>query len=229
MVPTYNNEAGGRYRLNLDSIVQQNYSNYHVVIIEDASTDKTPQLIDQHVDKVKREWESRGKTIDIAVIHNQQQQRAMSNLRAAALHHCKPHEIFVVVDGDDQLIGRQILQLFNSQFQATGCWFAYSNFMSFVGSVGFSRPFKPEVVEENRYRQANFVTSHLRAFYTELFQLVKEEDLKDSKGEYLRAANDVAICLPILEMCHTRVTYIPEVTYLYNSDTGLNNHLIRLQ
>ena len=48
------------------------------------------------------------------------------------------------------------------------------------------------------YRKANFATSHLRAFYTSLFQLVKEEDLKDDNGEYFRAANDVAICIPIL-------------------------------
>ena len=40
----------------------------------------------------------------------------------------------------------------------------------------------------------------MRAFYTRLFQLVKEEDLKDNNGEYFKAANDVAICLPILEM-----------------------------
>jgi hypothetical protein len=39
----------------------------------------------------------------------------------------------------------------------------------------------------------------------------------------------VAICIPILEMAHTRVTYIPEITYLYNSNTGLNNHMVRLK
>lgn len=43
--------------------------------------------------------------------------RAMSNLRSAARNHCKPEEIFLIVDGDDELLGKQVLKLFNSVFQ----------------------------------------------------------------------------------------------------------------
>jgi hypothetical protein len=57
---------------------------------------------------------------------------------------------------------------------------------------------------------------------------IKEEDLKDELGAYLKAANDVAICIPILEQSHERVGYLPELTYYYNSNTGINNHIIRL-
>jgi hypothetical protein len=39
--------------------------------------------------------------------------------------------------------------------------------------------------------------------------LIDDKDLRDEKGDYYRAANDVAICIPILEMAHTRVEYIP--------------------
>jgi hypothetical protein len=34
--------------------------------------------------------------------------------------------------------------------------------------------------------------------------------------------------LPILEMSHRRVAYLPELTYFYNSATGLNNHNLRI-
>lgn len=67
----------------------------------------------------------------------------------------------------------------------------------------------------------------MRAYYTQLFLNIKEEDLKDDSGNYLKAANDVAICIPILEQAHNRVVYLPELTYFYNSNTGLNNHRIR--
>ena len=30
-------------------------------------------------------------------------------------------------------------------------------------------------------------------------------------------------------MSHTRVTYVPEVCYMYNSNTGLNNHRTKLK
>lgn len=43
--------------------------------------------------------------------------RAMHNLRMAANHFCKAEEIFMVIDGDDELIGRQVLKLFNAHFQ----------------------------------------------------------------------------------------------------------------
>ena len=35
--------------------------------------------------------------------------------------------------------------------------------------------------------------------------------------------------LPILEMAHKRVVYAPEVSYMYNSNTGLNNHRVKLR
>ena len=40
--------------------------------------------------------------------------------------------------------------------------------------------------------------SHLRAYYTKLFLLVKEEDLKGTSGELFTAAGDMAACIPIL-------------------------------
>jgi hypothetical protein len=105
----------------------------------------------------------------------------------------------MAVDGDDELIGRQVLKLFNSVFQKSGSWFVYSNFLTAKNYVGFSRVVPPSVIADNGFRKYPFVTSHLRAFYTQLFRNIREEDLRNAEGEYLSAANDVAICMPILE------------------------------
>lgn len=86
----------------------------------------------------------------------------------------------MIVDGDDELLGRQVLKLFNSQFQEKGAWFIYSNFVTdSSGRVGYSRPFTERAMEKNNYRNYPFVTSHLRAFYTQLFRNIKESDLRD--------------------------------------------------
>lgn len=69
--------------------------------------------------------------------------------------------------------------------------------------------------------------SHLRVFYTKLFTLIQQQDLKDSTGLWLRAANDVAMYLPMMEMSHKRISYMPEISYMYNSNTGLNNHKVK--
>lgn len=45
MVPTYNNNKNFRVEANLNSVFAQNYTNYKVVIIDDASIDKTAERI----------------------------------------------------------------------------------------------------------------------------------------------------------------------------------------
>ena len=63
----------------------------------------------------------------------------MFNVKQAADEFCKPREIMMVVDGDDELIGRQVLKLYNSIFQDKDVWFVYSNF---VYEDGFGWVFK---------------------------------------------------------------------------------------
>ena len=74
----------------------------------------------------------------------------------------------MIIDGDDELIGRQVLKLYNAVFQEKGLYFVYSNFLMGGGNVGFSRPFPEYIMKRNDYRKYPFVTSHLRAFYTKL-------------------------------------------------------------
>jgi hypothetical protein len=38
----------------------------------------------------------------------------------------------------------------------------------------------------------------LRAFYTKLFTMIDEKDLKDDNGKWFRAANDVAMYMPMM-------------------------------
>ena len=46
VVPTYNNVAEKRYRQNMDSIIQQDYQNYRIIVIDDASSDDTGKFIE---------------------------------------------------------------------------------------------------------------------------------------------------------------------------------------
>jgi glycosyltransferase involved in cell wall biosynthesis len=45
VIPTYNNVKNDRYLKNIRSVIMQNYTNFHTVIIDDASTDGTGGLI----------------------------------------------------------------------------------------------------------------------------------------------------------------------------------------
>ena len=41
VIPSYNNVEDNRYTNNIRSVVMQEYTNYHIVFIDDASTDGT--------------------------------------------------------------------------------------------------------------------------------------------------------------------------------------------
>ena len=223
VVPSYKNVANSRYVHNMNSIIQQDYQNYRIIFIDDASEDDTGVFVREYI----KEHNLSPSKIQVAI--NKERTMAMPNLHMAAHKFCKPYEIYMIIDGDDELVGKQVFKHFNQIFQTQEVWVAYTNFISIRGSIGYSRPFSESTKERNSYRRSGFVISHLRAFYTKLFTLIKEEDLRDEDGHWFRAANDVAMYLPILEMAHRRVNYIPEISYMYNSNTGLNNHRVKLK
>ena len=64
---------------------------------------------------------------------------AMPNLRYAAMNQCEENELFIIVDGDDSLIGRQVFKLFSAVMQQKDLWVMYSNFLSPKGAIGYSR------------------------------------------------------------------------------------------
>ena len=113
VVPSYNNVEKNRHINNINSILMQEYKNYHIVFIDDASTDGTGEQVEQFLIANQTKIPSER----FIVVKNKEQKRAMPNLRIAAKQYCKPEDIFLIVDGDDELLGRQVFKLFNSVFQ----------------------------------------------------------------------------------------------------------------
>ena len=106
-------------------------------------------------------------------------------------------------------MGRQVLKLFNSVFQEKGVWYMYTNFLGSIGKVGYSRPYHPDIIEKNQYRDYSFAVSHLRAYYNKLLLNIKDEDLQDENGKFFTSAGDMAIAIPCLEQSHRKMAYIP--------------------
>ena len=80
----------------MKSILMQEYSNYHIVFIDDASTDSTSDDVIELLQQQKKLHSSK-----YLLIKNQRQMRAMHNLRTAAKVYCQPKDIFIIIDGDD--------------------------------------------------------------------------------------------------------------------------------
>lgn len=223
MIPTYNNVQDERYQRNIDSLLTQDYSNYRVLVIDDASSDETGEILRGYLSGNPVYQEMLDKRVTIQV--NKKRMMSLPNQLDAVKNFCKPEELFMILDGDDFLLGRQVLKLFNAVFSSKDVWIAYSNFLTMGYKSGFSREYPNNVISNNWFRRVYFGISHLRVFYTKLLLKVKDNDLRDKNGNYYRAANDVAVYFPIMEMTGSRQVYIKELCYFYNSKTGLNNHV----
>lgn len=120
VVPTLNNGKDFRYQYNLRSIFNQNYTNYKVVIIDDASTDQNFELISQYLE------ENPVRQV-VHLIRNKERMTAIPNIYKAASEYCDKDDILALVDGDDELLGVNVFKVFNSVYTRKGLEVLYSN------------------------------------------------------------------------------------------------------
>lgn len=63
------------------------------------------------------------------MIINVENMLALANIYNAITNHCKSGEIVMLVDGDDSLLGRQAMSLFNAVYQKNKAGLVYSRYL----------------------------------------------------------------------------------------------------
>lgn len=71
---------------------------------------------------------------------------ALGNILYAAENYCEENDIFIVIDGDDYLLGKYVLKLFNAAFSSRDAWVVYSNFLTPTDKIGYSRRYPTEII-----------------------------------------------------------------------------------
>ncbi len=206
VVPTYNNS---RFCIrNLELVAHQNYDNYHVYIINDASTDDTYQklrtYLDEHLlhDKV-------------TLINNEQRLGAAANYYNI-ITVLPGHVIVLNVDGDDFLAHEQVLTKLNEVYNNQNIWMTYGQFRQFPSrEIGYCKQIDVENILDHNYRDSEWLATHLRTYYAWLFHNIDVQDLC-YEGYFLPMCADRAIVYPLLEMCAGHFVCINEVLYIYN-------------
>ncbi len=215
VIPSYNNKDW--YQRNLDSVFNQKYSNYRVIFIDDASPDGTGVLAKEYI-------QEKGQQFRTTLIQNQTRMGALAN-NYQAIMSCNPQEIIVEVDGDDWFYCDQILAYLNKMYSDPDVWVTYGQFVYYPGDViGWVQEIPETVIQTNTYRQHRWLTTHLRTFYAGLFHKIKKEDLL-LDGEFFSMAGDLAHMFPIIEMAGPHSRFIPDVLYVYNVATEMNDHI----
>jgi hypothetical protein len=124
-----------------------------------------------------------------------------------------PNNIVIHLDGDDKLINHRCLEILRYVYSNNDVWATYGNYTSRQGSV--CAPLNNLPFRES-FKKIGWSWSHLRTFRASLIPNLLEEDMKDSSGKWFSSAPDVAIFLPILELCgKDRIRFINEDLVYY--------------
>lgn len=213
IIPSFNNVDWVEY--NVASVLNQTYSNYEVLYIDDASVDGT---YDKVVDIV-------GDLPNWTVIRNPQ------NLGAAANYFChldtflQEDDILIHLDGDDWLIDDDALSNLSQFYNDKGCWMTYGGFVVWNGPdeetvlpYPQSTEYPEFVHNHKKYRNDLWRPSHLRTYRGFLIKKLNLNDMKSLiDGEFYWHASDLAMQYPCLEMCTPdKVGVLDFLVHVYN-------------
>ena len=115
----------------------------------------------------------------------------------------------MIVDGDDELIGRYALKLINLRYLMRNNWIVYTNSISSKYEYGQSKPVdKSFLANPHRDKEALDFMNSLKTFYVSLFKKIADKDLKNNKNKYFET--DLSMKLAMLEMAGpNHVEYLP--------------------
>ncbi len=215
IVPSYNNED--YVEKNLSSILEQEYQNYKVIFIDDCSTDKTAERAIEVV-------ESYSAQDIVTFIRNQENYKALYNLYYT-IQALRDETIVFVLDGDDWLAHSRVLKELNRYYSNPDIWLAYGQYVTYPKyEKGKTAP----ISEKMRSIRGQNTFPQLRTFYAGLFKKIKLKDLL-YQGDFFKTSSDLAIIFPLWEMAREHAVFIPDVLYVYNRESPMNDDKIHRQ
>jgi glycosyltransferase involved in cell wall biosynthesis len=220
VIPSYNNEA--YVTGNLDSAFSQEWPSYKVYYINDCSTDRTKELVEDYIKNHHLENKS-------VIIHNKERKGGLANFYTL-IHSLNPKVIVVCLDGDDRLSSPSVLETLGAIYKDPDVWLTYGNYDAQpIKHNSLCAPIPNHVAKHRSFRKYKWVTTHLKTFRSKLFQLIEKGDFMRD-GEFFRTSSDMAMMFPMLEMAsqgHFR--FIPECLYIYNDINPLQVSRVKLR
>ncbi len=204
IIPAYNCSAW--VEKNIKSAINQDYLNYDVIYVDDASTDDT-------FFKAKQVLESSSKKFKL--VKNNINVRALCNLYTH-IKSCDDDTIIITLDGDDNLAGKNVLTKLNEVYSDESVWITAGSYLE-NDTYNVVSPQVSDGYWDGNIRKKPWSFSHLRSFRKKLFDKIKLEDLYDLDGDFFKFTFDRAMMYPMVEMAgpnHFKPLY--DVLYVYN-------------
>jgi len=223
VITGYNNKKW--FRTSLDSALNQNYENFRVIYVDDASPDGTGREVANYL-------ATHPQAHRVTLIENQERCRKLKNIYNT-YHTIDDWNIIVQLDGDDWLAHNDVLKKVNHIYSTKNVWLTYGQFKNYGYYCGrkdgrgyCSQTSKAAMTSHCFRKKATFMYMHLRTFYAWLFKSIKLEsllaiDIPGFKGQFYPYANDAAFMYPMLEMARYHFLFVPDVLYVCNRTNPL--------
>lgn len=205
IVATYN--CGAWIKRNISMLISQTYTNWECVIVNDASTDNTLDIITKLTSDRK----------NIMCINNLTNMGALYN-QVYGIYALNPdnEDVIIFVDGDDWLHSPDSLKNLSKYYEDKNTWMTYGNYIEYpimrVRCVNIPMPpnYNP--------RKGRWLFSHLRTCKFFLFKNLRKEDFCfTGTNTWFKATGDCAVMRPIAELAgRSHIKYIKEVLLTYN-------------
>jgi glycosyltransferase involved in cell wall biosynthesis len=216
IIPSYNNSEWVEY--NIGSILNQTYTDYEVIYINDCSTDNTLQKVYKLV----------GKNPKFKIVDNKQNMGAMCNYVENSTKNLGDDDtILCHLDGDDWLYDITVLEKLNEFYKKFNVWMTYGGMIvhtdnGLIEANPHNSPYPDEVHKNKSYRKDVWRASHFRTYRAYLWKSIDENEFYElGTKKYYDHASDLAFQFACLEMCpKEKIGVVPFLTYSYNATTS---------
>ncbi len=196
----------------VESVLNQSYKNFEILLYNDASTDKTKNILEPYVDS-KNVW-----------LYN-----SPNNIGALygryTLTRLATGDIVCFLGMDDYLMPDALKTI--ARAYEDGAKMTYGSWMTPDRIGMLARPYPDEAFELKDFRRRKWEATALNTFSKDLLLSVKKSKLQRN-GEWLTNCTDLAYSFPCLEQCtKDEVKVIKEFIYVYRYDDK-NSTLNRL-
>lgn len=205
----YNNKDWIKF--NLDSVLSQEYTNYRIIYLDDASDDNSNEIVKKYLHDKKT-------NVNIEVISNTEHQGKLKSMYAL-LHNCRDEEIIILLNGCDWLSNNYVLRTICKEYINNDIWLTFGSCTSEPKScnIGLRNGSIPQTILETKQFRKIFPYMPAQSFYAGLFKRIKKNDLIDpTTNDFYAHAVECYVMWPLLEMANTHFKAISEITYVVN-------------
>lgn len=210
----------------IESVASQDYENYRHILIDDASTDDTVDILINTIQSYPKEIQDK-----FTVIINQENKGAVQN-QVEAFRAMTDDSIIMILDGDDSLINDNTVLAYYNSLYTNDVEFTYGSCWSMVDNIPLiSQPYPEKVKAARDYRNHRFnwilPYTHFRTFRKYLINELEDDLFKDTEGNWYKAGGDGSVFYALIESADpSKVKCLQDIVYNYNDKNPLNDYKV---